>query len=125
MSAHLRAVVLLGGPFLPSGFDASIYDPLGRMMVTSTAYRKMTQIMLELADEMTGGKLVLTHEGGYSAAYVPYCGLAVMEELSGITSSIQDPFAEIVDGSGGHQLYAHQDDVIKQAALLAAAVPQG
>jgi len=110
---------------IASGFDASIYDPLGRMMVTSTAYRKMTRIMLELADEMTGGKLVLTHEGGYSAAYVPYCGLAVMEELSGITSSIQDPFAEIVDGSGGHQLYAHQDDVIKQAASLAAAVPQG
>ncbi len=110
---------------IASGFDASIYDPLGRMMVTSTAYRKMTRIMLELTDEMTGGKLILTHEGGYSAAYVPYCGLAVMEELSGITSSIEDPFAEIVDGSGGHQLYAHQDDVIKQAASLADAVPPG
>jgi acetoin utilization deacetylase AcuC-like enzyme len=95
------------------------------MMVTSTTYRRLTQIMLELADELTGGKLILSHEGGYSAAYVPYCGLAVMEELSGIRSSIEDPFAEIVDGSGGHQLYAHQHDVIKKAAALAAAVPAG
>jgi acetoin utilization deacetylase AcuC-like enzyme len=110
---------------IASGYDGSIYDPLGRMMVTSTTYRRLTQIMLELADELTGGKLILSHEGGYSAAYVPYCGLAVMEELSGIRSSIEDPFAEIVDGSGGHQLYAHQHDVIKKAAALAAAVPAG
>ena len=110
---------------IASGFDGSIYDPLGRMMVTSTTYRKLTQIMLELADELTGGKLVLSHEGGYSAAYVPYCGLAVMEELSGISSDIEDVFAEFVDVAGGHQLYPHQDDVIKKAAALADAVPEG
>ncbi len=111
--------------FIASGFDGSIYDPLGRMMVTSATYRKMTRIMMDLADELTGGKLILSHEGGYSAAYVPYCGLVVMEELSGITSTIEDPFAEIVDETGGHQLYAHQNDVIKKAAALAQAVPVG
>ena len=110
---------------IASGFDGSIYDPLGRMMVTSTTYRRLTQIMLELADELTGGKLVLSHEGGYSAAYVPYCGLAVMEELSGIASDIEDVFAESVDAAGGHQLYPHQDEVIKKAAALADAVPPG
>ncbi len=110
---------------IASGFDASIYDPLGRMMVTTTAYRQMTQIMLELADELCGGRLVLAHEGGYSAAYVPYCGLAVMEELSGTKSKIDDVFAPYVDVAGGHQLYAHQNDVIEKAAALAGAVPAG
>ncbi|MDA0220869.1 MAG: class II histone deacetylase [Proteobacteria bacterium] len=110
---------------IASGFDGSIYDPLGRMMVTTTAYRRMTQIMLELADELCGGRLVLSHEGGYSAAYVPYCGLAVMEELSGTKSRIDDVFAPFVDVAGGHQLYAHQNDVIEKAAALAGAVPQG
>ena len=77
------------------------------------------------ADELCGGRLILSHEGGYSAAYVPYCGLAVMEELSGTKSRIDDVFAPFVDVAGGHQLYAHQNDVIEKAAALAGAVPQG
>ena len=107
-----------------SGFDGSIYDPLGRMMVTSTTYRRLTRTMLDLADELSGGKLVLSHEGGYSAAYVPWCGLAVMEELSGISTGIKDVFASSVEGCGGHQLYPHQDEVIARAAALAEALPR-
>ena len=110
---------------IASGFDGSIYDPLGRMMVTSSTYRRLTRIMLDLADELTGGKLVLSHEGGYSAAYVPYCGLAVMEELSGSATEIDDPFALYVDNAGGHQLYPHQDEVIAEAAALVGGVPAG
>jgi acetoin utilization deacetylase AcuC-like enzyme len=109
--------------YIASGFDGSIYDPLGRMMVTSTTYRRLAQIMLEVADEVCGGRLVLSHEGGYSAAYVPYCGLAVMEELSGIRSSIEDVFAAFVDVAGGHQLYPHQAEIIDKAAALANAIP--
>ena len=95
------------------------------MMATSTTFRQLTRIMLELAGELTGGKLVLSHEGGYSEAYVPYCGLAVMEELSGIQSAIDDPFAKFVDAAGGHRLYPHQDEVIARAAALAEQVPAG
>src|SRR5690606_2892161 len=109
--------------YIASGFDGSIYDPLGRMMVTSTTYRKLTQIMLAVADEVCGGRLVLSHEGGYSAAYVPYCGLAVMEELSGQRSEIEDVFAAFVDVAGGHQLYPHQAEIIEKAAALANAIP--
>jgi acetoin utilization deacetylase AcuC-like enzyme len=108
--------------YVASGFDGSIYDPLGRMMLTATTYRRLTQIMLELAAELCGGRMVLSHEGGYSAAYVPYCGVAVMEELSGRKGSIDDVFAKAVDAAGGHQLYPHQKDVIDKAAALAEAV---
>ena len=31
-------------------------------------------------------RLVLAHEGGYSEIYVPFCGVAVLEELTGIKS---------------------------------------
>jgi acetoin utilization deacetylase AcuC-like enzyme len=110
--------------YIASGFDGSIYDPLGRMMVTSTTYRTLAQIMLGVADEVCGGRLVLSHEGGYSAAYVPYCGLAVMEELSGIRSNIQDVFADFVDVAGGHQLYPHQAEIVDKAAALANAIPK-
>jgi acetoin utilization deacetylase AcuC-like enzyme len=104
---------------IASGFDGGIYDPLGRMMVTSTTYRRLTKIMTDLAGELCSNRLVLAHEGGYSVAYVPFCGLAVMEELSGSNTGIEDPFAIYIDVAGGHQLYPHQEDVIAQAEALA------
>ncbi|MFZ4834459.1 class II histone deacetylase [Rouxiella sp. Mn2063] len=73
------------------GFDANSTDPLARMQLHSDSYREMTNRLLQLADHLCGGKLVLVHEGGYSEAYVPFCGLAVMEALSGIRTKVVDP----------------------------------
>jgi hypothetical protein len=36
------------------------------------------------------------HEGGYSEAYVPFCGLATIEELAGIRTEVTDPMLEFV-----------------------------
>ena len=56
-----------------SGLDASAMDPLASMMMTSDGYRKLTQVLLDVARDVCGGRLVACHEGGYSPAYVPYC----------------------------------------------------
>ena len=50
---------------ISAGQDASIFDPLGRMMVSAEGYRKMTKFMMQLAESNCGGKLVAVHEGGY------------------------------------------------------------
>lgn len=73
-----------------SGFDASIYDPLGRCMLSSEDYRSMASQLLAFCEEHCDGRLVCAHEGGYSAAYVPFCGLAVIETLSGIRTQVID-----------------------------------
>ena len=75
-----------------SGLDANIYDPLGRQMVTAAGFRTLTGRMLDVAADVADGRLALVHEGGYSASYVPFCGLAVIETLSGI-KTIPDPHA--------------------------------
>lgn len=75
-----------------SGFDASATDPLGRMLVTASGYRQLTEMLLAVADEVCEGKVMMTHEGGYSPTYVPYCGLAVLEAMSGVKTDIVDPF---------------------------------
>ena len=93
---------------VPSGFDASGVDPLGRMMVTSEGYRDMTRLLMKAADDLCGGRLVMSHEGGYSAMYVPYCGLAVMEELSGIRTAVEDPWAPHMAKWGQQALQPHQ-----------------
>jgi acetoin utilization deacetylase AcuC-like enzyme len=103
---------------VPSGFDASGVDPLGRMMLSSEGYRSLTRMLMEVADELCGGRLVMSHEGGYSAMYVPYCGLAVIEELSGIRTGIEDPWQEHMAKWGQQDLQPHQAQAIAAAASL-------
>ncbi|MEZ5774068.1 MAG: class II histone deacetylase [Hyphomicrobiaceae bacterium] len=107
---------------VPSGFDGSGVDPLGRQMISSDAYRAMTRMLLEAADELCGGRLVMTHEGGYSATYVPYCGLAVLEEMSGIRTHVQDPWAPLMAEWGYQDLQPHQAAIIDKAATLIEAI---
>lgn len=76
------------------GFDAAALDPLGRMLATAETFRLMTRAVMAAADRLCGGRLVLVHEGGYSETYVPFCGHAVIEELSGSAARIPDPLAE-------------------------------
>lgn len=78
-----------------SGFDASFVDPLARMMATSDTFRQMARQLLSLADDLCGGRLLVVHEGGYSEVQVPFCGLAVVEELLGQRSPAVDPLLEV------------------------------
>ena len=105
-----------------SGLDASAMDPLAQMMMTSDGYRKLTQAMLGVAREVCDGRLVICHEGGYSPAYVPYCGLVIVEELAGVRTDLADPLLGLLEGMGGQDLQPHQDAVIKQAEKLVAGV---
>jgi len=76
------------------GYDASAVDPLARMLATADTFRQMTLRVKEAAREMCDGRLVLVHEGGYSEVYVPFCGHATLEALSGSTICAPDPMHE-------------------------------
>jgi acetoin utilization deacetylase AcuC-like enzyme len=78
------------------GFDASAVDPLGRMLCSADTFRRMTRAVMELAADICGGRLVLVHEGGYSEVHVPFCGHAVLEELSGSGVTAPDPLGETI-----------------------------
>ncbi len=99
-----------------SGFDSSVFDPLGRMLLTAEGYREMTEILMESADSLCQGRLMATHEGGYNATYSPFCGLFVLQELSGI-KKLDDPFNH-ADEYPGHELKVHEKSVIDRAALM-------
>lgn len=108
---------------VPSGFDAGGWDPLGRMMLSSSTYRDLVAALMTVADEVCGGRIVMTHEGGYSAASVPFFGLAVLETLSGISTAVQDPFQPMIDGFGQQELQPHQDQAIRLAEELVTELP--
>ena len=101
--------------FVASGYDSSVNDPLGRMMVTSSGYRNMASMLIEAAETYCDGRLVVVHEGGYSIPYVPYCGLAVIEELANIRTEILDPNLSKRDNIPGQEIQPHQTEIIKKA----------
>lgn len=101
-----------------SGFDASVLDPLGRMLCHSGTYRDMTGMLLAAAGDLCDGRLVLCHEGGYSPEYVPACGLAVIEELAGIRTAFEDPTGAVAAMMGGQDLAPHQEAAIAKAVPL-------
>lgn len=102
-----------------SGFDAAMTDPLGRMIVTANGYRPLTQQLLDAAESLCSGRLVMTHEGGYSPTYVPYCGLAVLETMSGVRTPVEDLLAPYWDTLPDQKLHHWQRDAIRQAAISA------
>jgi acetoin utilization deacetylase AcuC-like enzyme len=104
------------------GLDAGGFDPLGRMQLSAAAFGAMTARILDAASSLCEGRLAAAHEGGYSAAHVPFCGLAVIEALSGLEAGVDDPFA-YVEGQGGQELQPHQRDAVDAAAQLVHGVP--
>lgn len=106
-----------------SGLDANSLDPFGRQMLTSRDFGAMTRTIKAAATNMCGGRLVLCHEGGYSDAYVPFCGLAVLEALSDHATGVHDPFLERYDGVEYSELLPHQAQVIDEVAALVSELP--
>jgi acetoin utilization deacetylase AcuC-like enzyme len=104
------------------GFDAGALDPLGRMLLPASAFGAMTERLLDAAARVCDGRLVASHEGGYSAGHVPFCGLSVIEALSGLSAGIEDPFAYLA-AVPGQELAPHQRAAVDRAAALVAMVP--
>ena len=77
-----------------SGLDANAVDPLARMLLHSDSFRQMTTMIKDAAARLCDGRLVIVHEGGYSEAYVPFCGQGLLEALSGETTAVADPELE-------------------------------
>ena len=98
--------------FVSSGFDASYADPLAAMLLSAEDYRIMTRKLMDLSDEICDGRLLFSHEGGYSKDYVPYCCLAVVEELCGGRSFVDDSYVD-VHSWGYQELQLHQAAVIE------------
>jgi len=100
-----------------SGFDAAAFDPLGRMMLNSESYRRLTERLMDTADALCGGRIAMSHEGGYSEGYVPFCGHAVLEALAKVRTDVVDPLSDHIAEWAGQELEPHQDAAIARASI--------
>ena len=58
---------------ISAGFDAHQNDPLAHMNLSRDAYRRMGQILLDLAGETASGRLITVLEGGYNLEVLEEC----------------------------------------------------
>ncbi len=92
--ALLRPVAAEFAPDLvlvSAGFDIHGADPLGGMRVTPEGFAALTRLLMDIADQSCGGRLVLTLEGGYGLEGLRASVRAVLEELAGLRSTDPGP----------------------------------
>lgn len=78
-----------------AGFDIYKGDPLGSMSVGPAGFAYMTRLLVQLAEEMCDGKILITLEGGYNLKGQRDGALAVLSELLGSTLGDKtEPFLE-------------------------------
>jgi acetoin utilization deacetylase AcuC-like enzyme len=104
------------------GLDANGYDPMARQMLHSDGFRLLTRRLIDVAEATCGGRLVLVQEGGYSPWYLPFCGLAIVETLSGVRTAVEDPYLAALAGFG-QELRPHQAEAVARAARHVTLVP--
>ena len=102
---------------VPCGFDAGALDPLAMQMLSSEDFRWMMGQILAIANDHCGGRVVATHEGGYSPQHVPFCGLAVLEQMAGASDELADPFHDFIKNYGGQDLSNDQAAAVERARI--------
>ena len=79
-----------------SGWDAHIRDPLAPMTLTTAGYTDVARLVLEVAAELCGGRVVVALEGGYDTHALAQCSANLCRLLLGDT-----PVPDALDPESG------------------------
>jgi acetoin utilization deacetylase AcuC-like enzyme len=69
--------------FVAAGQDSHETDPMGGLNLTDHGYASITRRLMDLAEEVCGGRLILTLEGGYNLKTLPTTHQEIVETLMG------------------------------------------
>ncbi|MBW6486387.1 MAG: histone deacetylase [Syntrophobacterales bacterium] len=78
-----------------AGFDPYEGDPLGEMRVTPAGFACLARLLLDLAEEVCGGRIVAALEGGYNVQGLVKCVRAVLLEFLGETRTTPEAVARL------------------------------
>jgi acetoin utilization deacetylase AcuC-like enzyme len=94
-----------------AGFDTHQNDPLGGMSVTESGFAMMTRMLMDMAEESCGGRILFCLEGGYDLAALTNSVRAVLMELKKTPLYIQD--AKDAPCAGARQVVLKVKQVLK------------
>lgn len=105
MAIYRRLLVPVARAFKPelilvsAGLDIHKDDPLGAMNVTPKGFAGLTRLMLDLAAEICHGRVVFCLEGGYEADAMKSGMMAMIDELTGRTTTDVNALARAADAN--------------------------
>jgi acetoin utilization deacetylase AcuC-like enzyme len=121
LALYEKLLVPVASAFKPSlllvsaGFDIHRDDPMKAMNVTEEGFAGLTRIMLRVAAESCGGKLVMVLEGGYNPSALENSVREVLRELTGLrrtdthrlsqsanNARVNDVLRRMIKVHGGH-----------------------
>jgi acetoin utilization deacetylase AcuC-like enzyme len=73
-----------------AGFDAHWDDPLGDMYLSTAGFLRLTQIIIDLANLLCDGRLVMVQEGGYSLDAMGACVATCVNALLGDDAAVDN-----------------------------------
>jgi acetoin utilization deacetylase AcuC-like enzyme len=71
-----------------AGFDAHWTDPIGGMYLSTAAFAKLNQIIIDMARQMCQGRLVMVQEGGYNLEATGSCAATCINLLLGDEAAV-------------------------------------
>jgi len=96
-----------------AGFDAHMDDHLGDMNLTASCYAALIRILMNEADKLCHGRLVLTLEGGYNIYSLADSVKAVLLELRNETHTLEEELS-IMEQAGERKSYDEVNRLIQQ-----------
>jgi acetoin utilization deacetylase AcuC-like enzyme len=72
---------------ISAGFDAHARDPLAQTELSTSAYQRMTELVIDLAERTCAGRIVSLLEGGYDLVALAECAEAHVGALAGARSA--------------------------------------
>ena len=100
-----------------AGYDAHWADGIAMMQVSVTGFAQMVRIIKELADELCGGRLVFSLEGGYNPNALAASVKATFDVLLGNTK-IDDPLGQAPHSFGAPKIDRLIEAIKEVHALL-------
>lgn len=73
-----------------AGFDAHWKDPLGGMYLSTAGFARLTGIIIELAQYLCNGRLVMVQEGGYDLQAMANCVATCVNLLLGDDAAVDN-----------------------------------
>ena len=83
---------------IASGYDSCAWDSHARLMLHSESYRQLTADLRGVPTGTPSRRPRRDPRGRLRPGVRAVCGLAVLEELSGIRTPVEDPFLPIFEG---------------------------
>ena len=92
LARHFKPGMIL----VSCGFDLYLHDRLGGMRASPEAYALMSALLVEIAEQVCGGRILFVLEGGYSIKGIQECGLYLLQELCGLSPVSRDRLNQII-----------------------------